>query len=278
MSYASPSGRVAPSAGTQTLQRAASLLRLITSHNRQGMRLVDLYRRTGMERPTAHRILQGLIAEKFIRQDERSKRYYLGSLIYEMGLAATPKIALRDICKPHLQTLADKTGDTVFMTVRSGFDAVCVARAEGAFPIKALVLNVGTHRPLNVGAGGLALLAELPDDEVQRICRANAERTLRKNPRYCEHALHHAIASARRRGHSVNKVMDTPAVLSVGKVIRYPDQRPAAAICICTLASRLAGERMGEAIQYLDEAVAAAQAELHACLHEHPDSVEALNL
>ncbi|WP_459617334.1 IclR family transcriptional regulator [Bordetella sp. 2513F-2] len=260
------------------MQRAASLLRLITSHNRQGMRLVDLYRRTGMERPTAHRILQGLIAEKFIRQDERSKRYYLGSLIYEMGLAATPKIALRDICKPHLQTLADRTGDTVFMTVRSGFDAVCVARAEGAFPIKALILNVGAHRPLNVGAGGIALLATLPDEEVRRICQANAERTLRKNPRYCETALRQSILGTRRRGHSINKVMDMPAVLSIGKVVRYPDQKAAAAICICTLASRLAGERMDASVRYLDEAVAAIEAELHECLRENPDSVEALNL
>jgi DNA-binding IclR family transcriptional regulator len=282
MSVATRSNEVSSAAaGTQSLHRAVSLLRLITAHNREGMRLVDLYRRTGMERPTAHRILQGLIAEQLIRQDTHSKRYYLGPLVYEMGLAATPKLALRDICRPHLQTIAEDTGDTVFMTVRSGFDAVCVARADGAFPVRVLVLDVGRHRPLNVGAGGLALLAALPDEEVQRICKVNAERTLRKNARFSESALRTSILTTRRNGFSVNKVMDTPAVLSVGMVIRFPDQRTAAAICVCTLAQRLAKTRMEMVVARLRTAVHDIEAELAVIMQRDasdatPDDFEVL--
>jgi DNA-binding IclR family transcriptional regulator len=265
----------APSAGTQTLQRAAALMRLITSHNRQGMRLVELYRRVGLARPTVHRILEGLIAERLVRREENSKRYYLGPLVYEMGLAATPRVALRDIFKPYLQKLADQTGDTVFMTVRSGFDGVCVARADGAYPVRTLVLDVGRHRPLNVGAGGQALLATLTDDEVRRICRVNTDRTLRKNPRFQESALRADILATRHRGHSINKVMDTPCVLSVGKVVCYPDGAPAAAICVCTLASRLDGERMDRAVQYLAEAVRDIEAELRRHIREGADAFSA---
>jgi DNA-binding IclR family transcriptional regulator len=265
-------------AGTQSLHRAVLLLRLITAHNREGMRLVDLYRRTGMERPTVHRILQGLIAEQLIRQDERTKRYYLGPLVYEMGLAATPKLALRDICKPHLQAIAQDTGDTVFMTVRSSFDAVCVARADGAFPITVLVLDVGRHRPLNVGAGGLALLAALPDEEVQRICKINAERTLRKNARFSESALRASILAARRQGYSVNKVMETPAVLSVGMVVRFPDQRAAAAICVCTLAQRLGKTRMDMVVQRLRVAVLHIEAELAIAIERDENASDATEI
>jgi DNA-binding IclR family transcriptional regulator len=269
---------VASSAGTQTLQRAAALLRLITSHNRQGMRLVELYRRVGIERPTAHRILRGLIAERLVRRDDISKRYFLGPLVYEMGLAATPRVALRDIFTPYLQKLADQTGDTVFMTVRSGFDGVCVARAEGAYPIRTLVLDVGRHRPLNVGAGGLALLATLTDDEVRRICQVNTNRTLRKNPRFHESALRAEILATRHRGYSINKVMDSPCVLSVGNVVCYPDGGPAAAICVCTLASRLDGERMERAVQYLAEAVRNIEAELRRHIREGADAFSAATL
>ncbi|WP_231755186.1 IclR family transcriptional regulator [Bordetella sp. N] len=260
------------SAGTQTLHRAVSLLRLITANNRSGSRLVDLYRRTGLERPTAHRILQGMIAEQLIRQDSRSKRYYLGSLLYEMGLAAAPKLALRDVCHPYLETLAQQTGDTVFMTVRSGFDGVCVARADGSFPIKMFVLDVGRHRPLNVGAGGLAVLSALPDDEIQRICRVNVTRTQRKNPRFTDAQLRASIAATRRRGYATNKVMDNPPVHSVGLVVRYPDGAPAAGISVSTLASRLGKDRLEMVVRCLGEAVESIEADLRR--HLARDGVE----
>jgi DNA-binding IclR family transcriptional regulator len=262
MSPTIPSQAASAAAGTQTLHRAVSLLRLITAHNRTGSRLVDLYRRTGLERPTAHRILQGMIAEQLIRQDSHSKRYYLGSLMYEMGLAAAPRLALRDICHPYLDAVAEHTGDTVFMTVRSGFDGVCVARADGSFPIKMFVHDVGRHRPLNVGAGGLALLSALPDEDVQRICRINVERTQRKNPRFTETQLRASIAATRRRGYATNKVMDEPPVHSVGLVVRYPDGTPAAGISVSTLASRLGKDRLEMVVRCLGDAVESIEAEL----------------
>ncbi len=252
--------RMAP--GTQSLQRAVALLRIIAVNNRTGIRLVELYRRTGLERPTVHRLLQGLVAEKLIRQDGQSKRYYLGSLTYELGLAAAPKVAMRDICLPYLDAVAEQTGDTVFLTIRSGFDGICVARADGSFPIKMFVHDVGRHRPLNVGASGLALMSALPDQEIDRICHINVERTRRKNPRFTEAALRASIESARRRGYATNKVMDDPPVHSVGMVIRSPDGTPAAGISVSTLASRLGHDRLEMVVRCLSTNVAAIEADL----------------
>lgn len=261
MNQASTGGAIG-AAGTQSLQRAIALLRIIAVNNRSGSRLVELYRRTGLERPTAHRLLQGMVAEKLIRQDLQSKRYYLGALAYELGLAAAPKLAVRDICLPYVEAVAEHTSDTVFLTVRSGFDGICVARADGAFPIKMFVHDVGRHRPLNVGASGLALLSALPDDEIDRICRINVERTRRKSPRFTEAALRASIESTRRRGYATNKVMDEPPVHSVGMAIRAPDGTPAAGISVSTLASRLGHDRLEMVVRCLDDTVRSIEAEL----------------
>lgn len=254
--------RTSSAAGTQTLSRAVQLLKLITSHNRLGLRLVDMYRRTGLERSTVHRMLQGLVAERLVRQDTETKRYYLGPLLYEMGLAAAPRQALRDICHPYLQAIAQQTGDTVFMTVRSGFDAVCVARADGSFPIKAFVLDVGRHRPLNLGASGIAIMSALPDDEITRILGVNLERTQRKNPRYKEATLRAAIAATRQIGYSTNRVMESPPVSSVGMAIRYPDGSPAAGVSISTLASRLTKSRLPTVVASLRDSISLIEKEL----------------
>jgi len=242
--------------GTQVLQRAAALLRLITSNNRMGMRLTDLHRISAIEKPTVHRILQGLIAEQMIRQDNANKRYYLGPAMYEMGLAAAPKVALRDICHPHLQEIAEQTGDTVFLTLRSGFDGVCIDRAEGNFPIKAFVLDVGRRRPLNVGGGSLAILSTLPEAEIRRICNANADRIKANFPRYNAAALLRDIAASRARGYAVKEVLEIPEVRTVAVPIRKPDGEAIAAISVATIKARLDDARTAIVAGYISQAVA----------------------
>lgn len=250
------------SAGTQSLQRAIALLKIVAVNNRNGIRLSDLHRRAGLERPTVYRLLQGMAEAGLVRQDTASKCYFLGTLTYELGLAATPKVALRDICWPYLEALADCTGDTVFMTIRSGFDGICVARAEGSFPIKMHIHDVGRHRPLNVGSSGMAILSALPDDEINRICLINVERTKRKNPRYSEALFRESIERTRRRGYAFNKVLDEPPVFSVGMPIYAPDGTPAAGISLSTLSSRLENDRLEWVLKCMADAVKSIEEEL----------------
>ncbi|OZI16344.1 IclR family transcriptional regulator [Bordetella genomosp. 7] len=250
--------------GTQAIQRCAALLRLITTYNRTGMRLVDLHNSANLTRPTAHRLLQALVAEGFVRQDDRSKRYFLGSLTYEMGVAAAAPYTydLRDTCVPYLRQVADATGDTVFLTVRSGLDGVCIARAEGAFPIKVFVLDVGRRRPLNVGAGATALLSALPDDEIQRICLANKERTERGYPRFSWDDLRQRIARAREQGYLENEVLEVESVRSIAVPILDPHGRPIGAVSISALSSRLKGPALADKVKNLQSAVHAIEEKL----------------
>jgi len=256
--------------GTQAIQRCGALLRLITTYNRNGMRLVDLYRTAGLTRPTAHRLLQALVAEGFVRQDERSKRYFLGSLTYEMGVAASAPHTydLRDICQPHLREVADATGDTVFLSIRSGFDGVCIARAEGAFPIKVFVLDIGRRRPLNIGAGALAIMSALADDEIHRICQVNQERLRRDYPRFDATQMWRRITHARKQGYLENNVLEVDAINSIAVPILDPHRRPIGAISISALQNRLCGTVQLEKVKVLQDAVRTIQVELEAHLSD----------
>lgn len=250
--------------GTQALQRCAALLRLITTNNRNGMRLVELYQSANLARPTAHRLLQALVAEGFVRQDTNSKRYFLGSLTYEMGVAAAAPYTydLRDICQPHLHDVAEKTGDTAFLTIRSGFDGVCIARSEGAFPIKVFVLDIGRRRPLNIGAGALAVLSTLPDEEIHRITLANQERLQQHYPRFSADHMWQRIKQARKNGYLVNDVLEVDMVGSVAMPILDPHKRQVGAISISALSVRLSGSQLTEKAQIIKEAVEAIEKKL----------------
>ena len=245
----------ASKSGTQVVQRVAALLRGISARNRVGARLIDLCDEVGIERPTAHRILQGLVSEGLIRQDESSKRYFLGSAMYEMGLAASPKTNLRDLCHPYMQQIAQQTGDMVFLTMRSGFDGVCIDRAEGAFPIKVFVLDVGMRRPLNIGSGALAILSFLNDDEINRILSVNLDRSLEKYPHYSEANVRKSIARARSKGYVLTDVIDLPGVRSVAMPIFDRHHQPVAAISVSTVAQRLDRHRTETVMSYIARAI-----------------------
>lgn len=242
--------------GTQVIQRVALLLRLLTANHRKGMRLVDLAAASAIERPTVHRLLQGLIAERLVAQEHGSKLYRLGPAMYEMGLAAAPGTPLRDLCHPHLVAIAEETGDTAFLTVPSGFDGVCVDRTEGAYPIKVFVLDVGRRRPLQVGASGLALLSAMHDDEVARIHEANRARLAEHYPNHSEADFRLRLTQARRNGYAVKDVLEVSGVRSVAVPVRDPHGRPVAAISVATLAQRLKPERAAEVAGTIRRAVA----------------------
>lgn len=229
-------------AGTQSIQRAAAVLRTLALHSQAGARMADIARETGLERPTAHRFLQGLIAEGLAYQHPVSRRYLPGPLLYELGLSAEPRFRIQDLAQPALKLLAEETGDTVFLAVRAGPDALCIDRKEGSFPIKAFPIDVGTRIPLGVGAGGLAMLAALPEEETQSILAYNVARLANFGDLTIAE-LAGLVAAARKRGYAINPTR-APGVAAFGLAIRNPDGGLAGSISIAAIESRLPPDRI----------------------------------
>ena len=164
------------SSGTQTVSRAISILRAIATKHSTGLRLVDIARITGLSSPTVLRILNTLISEGMVSRRKGSRHYLLGALVFELGLAAAHNFNLREICRPALQRLAERTGDTSFLFVRNGNDSVCIDRMQGTFPIQTPLVPIGSRQPLVVNAVGLALLSSLSDSDAKAVINDVATR------------------------------------------------------------------------------------------------------
>jgi DNA-binding IclR family transcriptional regulator len=231
--------------GTQTIQRASLLVRLVASRSRTGMRLAEVVQYSKLERPTAHRILKCLVEEGFLMQAADSHQYFLGPLIFELGLAASPQFNLSDICRESLERVAAKSGDTVFLSVRSGYDSVCIDRKEGTFPIKALTLEVGTRRPLGVGAGGLALLLRLPDEAVDEIIRANAKRLVAFHGLTVP-VLQKTLQRSKKLGYALNDSHIFAGATTLGLPIVNRYGHPFAALSMAAISNRMSPPRQVE--------------------------------
>jgi len=161
--------------GTQSLRRALMLLRLLGQHQEDGVTLAQVTERLPLERSTAHRLLACLVEEGFVERQAKGKVYRLGIDAVQLGTAGMRRMPLLDQYDGLMQKLARISGDTVFLVIRQGDFCLCLQRKEGHFPVRVFTTNVGEKRLLGVGAGGLALMASLADEEIQSIWQRHAK-------------------------------------------------------------------------------------------------------
>ncbi len=168
-----------PQGGVQVIRRAGLLLRALARAPAAGMRLKDLVEATGLDRATVLRLMRTLCEEGLVEQDAGSRHYHVGLGFFTLAAVASNRHDIHDLAHTALVQLAEELGDSVFFSLRSTYDAVCVDAHSGRYPLKTLAMDIGARLPLGAGATGIALLAPLPDAEIGIILGQNAGRLLR---------------------------------------------------------------------------------------------------
>jgi IclR family acetate operon transcriptional repressor len=183
----------------RVLERTFSILDLFTRQHPEWS-TTEIARACGLPIPTAHRILSALRRRGFVTQDARSKRFRLGIGALDLGERARSLVDVRAAALPILRRLCHDSGETALLTMLSeGHDrSVCLERVESPHPLR-LSVEPGRQMPLHAGASQKALLAYLPQDEIDRVASGPLERLCRAtitNPR----DLLADVARIRRRG------------------------------------------------------------------------------
>lgn len=165
-----------------SLSKAIRLLPLVAARNDTGVNLTSVARLAGLSTATTRRLLQGLVQGELLSFDPYTKTYYLGTGIFDLMRAPgsssafdTLRLSLRDT----MAEVAAVVGETVYLSVRVGDDALCIERVSRASRLSRNTLAPGARRPLGAGAGSAAILAALPVSERDRLIERNTERYLR---------------------------------------------------------------------------------------------------
>jgi DNA-binding IclR family transcriptional regulator len=227
--------------GAQTIERACKILRALAKNGRTGSRLIDVRQGTGLSHPTAHRILQSLVREGLVTR-HRSRRYGLGPALYELGLIAPTPVEDFEQLRPHLQSLADRCGDSCYLMVRRGHDVVYLMRAEGAYPIRAYTIAAGERLPMPASLGGIALMANLPDEIIEEIL-TGVDPLVPAYRNASKPYVRLQIEFIRKNGYGwgVNVVMEGVGGLSC--VVPNPNGVPYLALSVSAITSRVTPER-----------------------------------
>lgn len=237
--------------GSQSVDRALGLLSMVGRHADRGVSLTDLVEESGLNKPTCRRLLLALIRAGMVDQDPESRRYYLGEEAYVIGSLASRRFGLLQISMESLLRLSKKTEDSSFLSVRRDMWSVCLYREEGTYPVRTHALQAGFEHPLGVGAGSLAMLAALPDEEVEAVLAANAEVLLEKYPMLPVDRIRQDVETTRRKGYALNPGLIFANSWGVGVVLKTPENRIAGALSIAAIDSRMQEARQGELAGYL---------------------------
>lgn len=239
--------------GCQSITRAVELLSAVAARAAQGARLSDTAEATGLHIATARRIMQGLVAEGLLAFDSNTKLYTIGPTIFSVAVRGNTWFSRRELFIPALEAVAQRTSDTAMLSIRSGHEAVCLERCEGAFPIRVMSLEKGSRRPLGAGAGSMAILAFLREDERQEILR-------RCSSQYPEFGLSanvitDGITEARRHGFSFNPGRIIEGVFGIGVPVLVGGTA-VAAISVAAIADRMTKTRREEIVGIIGEELA----------------------
>ncbi len=230
------------------LPRAHVLLTTIALSGDRGMRLKDLSDRTGIARPTVHRMLQDLAEIGFVSQLP-SRRYTLGRELYWLGLAAPQTLPSLPAVQTIASDLAEKTRDTVYVSMREAAGVRYLLRAEGDYPLQSRVVTPGELKPFTASYSGLTLLAGL-SAEIRESALSHAlldplvgEEGPRVGPEL-EAQLRDAVSQVIQRGWCTGPGLVMPGLSGIA--VPVPNHRgmpPLLAISVSAPDTRLTPER-----------------------------------
>ena len=141
----------------QVLDRAAALLETIARYP-DPVSLKILAAETGLHASTTHRILASLVQNGLAERDPAG-HYRLGVRLLALGARMHGNIDLRAVALPVMESLRDKLGESVNLTIREGDEVVYVQQL------------VGSRAPLHVTAVGKLMLGAGGEDACQSYAR-----------------------------------------------------------------------------------------------------------
>lgn len=154
-----------------SIEKALAVLSAFRSQ-RRSRGIAELAAELGLPRPTLHRILKQLAAWGFVEQLP-SNRYRIGLTVFELG-TLYPQTRLNQIASRHLHDLHEQTKCSVYLTIRTGDEAMHIDYIPGK-DMKRIPMRVGGRSSLHCSSVGKVLLAGAAREDIERYLRQPLE-------------------------------------------------------------------------------------------------------
>ncbi len=224
----------------QTIERVSAILDLI-GENPSGMSIRDVSSQLGLPKGTVHRLLSSLIYVGYIRQEAKSRNYFLGLKRLDLGGLVASQLDLRKIASPLLHALADKTKETVHMVVWDQAEVVYIEKVEPPLDMGGLRMasRIGSRNPAHSCAVGKIFLAYLPPNDLEDFIFEKGLPARTANTITNSETLRQELNGIRKQGYAIDNEENEQGIRCVGAPVLGESGTLVAAISISGPAFRV---------------------------------------
>ena len=226
-------------ASVSSVDRALTFLETLAKSNR-GMTLADIARKLRLPKSSAHCILLTLERRGYIYRIPSTHRYLFGMRLFNLAQEAIGRIELRTRASQPLRRLLEKTRLTVHMAIYEDGEAVLVEKLEPPTAVKT-ASHIGRRLDLHCTGVGKALLAYLPEDEINRLRTSRIWARHNENTIVFSRKLQAELEHIRKVGYSFDNEEDEIGFRCVGAPIFENDHAVIAAISVAGTTGQITG-------------------------------------
>lgn len=207
---------------------------------------------TKLPKATVHRILAAMTEERLVERPPGSRRYRLGPDIFALGVPMRGSLDLKSLAHPSLKRLASGTGATAYLGVRSGYDMLCLDKADTEPPQPSLLLEVHDRWPLGIGSFGLALLSFLSPTDIEEVIAFNQRRVSEDETLTFKH-IQKSIQKTRRNGYAKRSTLSYRGLAGVAAPVFDERRHPIASLCVVAEASLMTAPNVANLAEKLKQ-------------------------
>lgn len=239
-----------PAYALESVDNALRILQILD--DRGQLRVFEAAEELGVARSTAHRLLATLRHRGFVAQDPQGRVYRPGRALAQIGLHAFARRDVGQVARPHLERMCADLGETVHLMVLEGNGVRFVDGVEGTQPLR-VGLRVGILLPAHATAGGKALLAAIPPEQIRDLYPRGVP-TLTAGTIGSLDGIEAELDEVSRLGYATNFGESADGVAAVSVAVIDPLGRPVGAVAVAAPLERMPQARVGGVASRLQQA------------------------
>jgi DNA-binding IclR family transcriptional regulator len=237
------------------VERVFDMLELLVSSGKP-RNITEISRQLKIPKSSVFGILHTLRERGYIEKQE-DERYGLTLKLFGLGASMVAALDIRQQVAPGLRDLAAQTNITAHLAVLATDEAVYIDKAEAPGAIR-LTTYVGCRAPLHSTGMGKALLAWLPESDVDHIIASRGLTAFTPRTISSPAALKAELVQVRATGYAVSMEENEPGVCGIGAPIFDHTGQVAAAVNLGGTVLQIKKKD----VTFLGECVARAAAEM----------------
>jgi DNA-binding IclR family transcriptional regulator len=252
-----------------TVGKVTVLLEALAASQR-GVSVREVARETGIDKSAVSRLLEQLASRGFVEREPLSSRFRVGPALFALAATIHGRDTLWQAAEPVVRDLAEQFNETCYLATREGDEIMFREKIDCDHTVR-YVIDPGERAALHAGAGGRAVLAGLPADEIEALLARAALRPYTEQTITDPGELRRQVAEDRIRGYSISMGERVVAGCAVAAPFYYADGSCRGAIVFTCPRERFDIRRAPE----IADAVVAASARLSARLGLAPATASA---